>query len=325
MFRPVKPTDRSPKRRKAGAMVQILAAAILVNLPWVPTAGAEQQSELILQADDPLEVTVGNERLKVRVETGGIDRPVIDPEIVARLGIKPAEILGKATLRIGRTRVLTGRNRPMTFSVAGATQKARIFWFEGAGDDPADGTIGPWGLPQDHVEIRLGGSGTALYQFPLFGSASNQSWTSFKHDGGVVGLTFAVEDQGPYPIASAAAGAAIAKAYDGVATEQIWDETIILGIRRPVRLVKLGRPLVVGPFSINEIAVRVRDGRDGLGSGDGIAMPVDPSDDPSEIVVTANNKKGPAPVFTFTIGRARLQQCRSVSYIKSAKEIRLAC
>lgn len=82
-----------------------------------------------------------------------------------------------------------------------------------------------------------------------------------------MGLLFAVDNTGSYPIASAAAVAAIAKAYDGVATDEVSEEPIASGIQTPVRLVRLGRPLVIGPFSFDAIAVRVRHRLDGLGAG----------------------------------------------------------
>lgn len=290
------------------------------------TAGASAQTvPLTIDPDQPVAISLDGNALGIVVETGNIDRLILHSETISRLGIKPAGVLGKANLRIGPTKILSGRNRPMTFSVAGVQQKGRIFWFEGATGGRADGSIGPWGMPQDHVAIRLGGTKNTLYRFPLFGSINSQSVTSFKHDGGTFGLLFAVEDQGRLPIASAAAGAAIAAAYGGVATDEIWEETIMLGVQRPVRLVKLGRPLVVGPFSFSEIAVRVRDRRDGSGSGDALPAPPKPEDDPAEIVVTGADKKGPRPIFTFSIGRTSLQQCSSLDFVKSAKEIRLYC
>jgi hypothetical protein len=307
------------------ARVSNVLVAIVATLSIGSVAGAQQADRLIVQPDEPITVTIEENDLKISVETGNIDRLVLDQDTVARLGLKPAGTMGKANVRIGPTRILQGRNRPMTFAVEGKTEKARVFWFDGAADGPVDGTIGPWGLPQDQVEIRLGGGGTTLYRFPLLGSVNSQSVTSFKHDGGALGLTFAVEDRGRYPIASAAAGAAIAKAYDAVATDEVWDEVILLGVRRPVRLVELGRPLIVGPFSFSKIAVRVRDRRDGSGSGDSIAATAASDNDAAEIVVTAAESKGPAPIFTLSIGRASLQKCSSLNYAKRAKEIQLHC
>ena len=137
-------------------------------------------------------------------------------------------------------------------------------------------------------------------------------------------VKFAVEETGDYPVASAAAGAAIAAAYDGVATGRFWDEHIAFGVYRPVQLVRLGRPLVIGPFNFDEIAVRVRDRVDGSGSGD--QLPPPPREwDPSEMVVIVPTRKGPPPVFSFRIPRPVLARCNQLEYIKSAKEIRLSC
>ncbi len=314
-----------------------LLSSLTAILLLASASGSAPITPLVIDADKPIAVLVndnllnalaetGTEKaLSIALETGGIDRLTLHPQTIARLGIKPAYKRGNASFGIGLTRLLTGRYRPMALSIEGVPQRARVFWFEGAVGGRADGSIGPWAMPQNHIAIRLGGPGRTLYRFPLTGSPDSQSYTIFKHDGGKFGLSFAVEDLGRYPVASAAAGAAIAKAYNGFATEEVWEKTISFGIRRPVRLVKLGRPLVIGPFSFSEIAVRIRDRRDGSGTGDPIPTPPTPQDDPSEILVTARSSKAPRPTLSLTISRASLQQCSSLDYIKSTKDIRLYC
>ncbi len=139
-------------------------------------------------------------------------------------------------------------------------------------------------------------------------------------------MEFGVESPSRYPVASAAAGADIARALGGVATAQTWDEEVLLGIARPVRRVDLARPLVIGPFSFKTIAVRIRDAKDGMGSGAMLPQPPGPDDDPSEITVTAiTGKKGPQPIYTLSIPAPALAACSRIEYAKKARLITLTC
>lgn len=305
-------------RMKAGCLIA-LACALDAQ------AALANNSVLIVDPDKSIRVDLNGRTLQVELQTGSADRLTLHPETVKRLAILPTAFTGKAHLAIGPTRLLTGYNQPARFTVEGAPQRARIFWFSDASGRTGDGSIGPWAIPHDRVSVPLGGPQATLHRFPLLGSTKGASATIVAHDGGQMALTFAVESKGRYPLASAAAGAAIARAYDGVATDEVWQEPIGFGVMRPVRLVRLGRPLVIGPFRFDAIAVRVRDRLDGWGAGDRLPRPPSPDDDPSEIIVTASSKKGPKPIFSFRIGRTALKQCSLLEYVKSVKEIRLSC
>ena len=125
-------------------------------------------------------------------------------------------------------------------------------------------------------------------------------------------MEFGIESPSLYPVASATAGAA---------TTQTWDEEVLLGITRPVRRVDL----VIGAFSFTTIAVRIRDVRDGIGSGAMLPPPPGPDDDLSEIVVTAVTEKGPRPIYSLSIPATALAACSRIEYAKKAREIRLLC
>jgi hypothetical protein len=274
---------------------------------------------------DPVPVTINGTTVKLALTTANVDKLVLNAATIARLGIEPAVIKGKATVKIGPTKVLQGRNRPLDHLIAGAKSGDRILWFEGVDQPGADGSIGPWSIPHDRVAIRLPGPGTKPYSFPLLGDANSLSLTRVVTPEYGFGLEFGLESPSRYPVASAAAGAAIARALGGVATPQTWDEEVLLGITRPVRRVDLARPLVIGPFSFSTIAVRIRDAKDGMGSGAMLPQPPGPDDDPSEIVVTATTEKGPRPVYTLTIPATALAACSRLEYAKKARAITLTC
>lgn len=301
--------------------------AILAALAFSARPAAAQDAPLVVEPDEPLDIEIDGTMLAVSLHTGSINNLTLYPEATARLAIKPVPMFGNWRLSIGQTKVLSGRSRATRVILEGIPYRTRVVWLEGATGVTGDGTIGPLAIPADHVAIRLGGANTTVHSFPMLGVINSEVGTGFAHDGGKMRVVFAVEATGRYPIASAAAGADIAKAYAGVPTDDVWDEPIVFGIRRPVRLVRLGRPLVIGPFQFDAIAVRVRDRLDGAGSGDKLPEPPDPDADAdrSEIIVTGPDKKGQRPIYSLTIGRPFLQQCGMLEYRKAAQEIRLSC
>ena len=92
---------------------------------------------------DPVHVTINGTTVKLALTTANVDKLVLNAATIARLGIEPAMIKGKAMVKIGPTTVLQGRNRPLDHLVAGAKSGDRILWFEGVDQPGADGSIGP--------------------------------------------------------------------------------------------------------------------------------------------------------------------------------------
>jgi hypothetical protein len=296
-----------------------------VLLAGVLLVAAAPPPLLEITAGDTIPVVINGETLRIAVDTANVDRLVVNAATIARLGIEPATLKGKATLGIGPTVVLNGRNRPMDHRIAGAPSGDRIVWFDGLDASRFDGSIGPWSIPHDRVAFRLPGKGATRRTFPLSGSVDSLGYTLLTGDGYRFGLTFGVEESSRYPVASAAAGADIAKALGGIASPETWEEEVLLGIRRPVRRVDLATPLVIGPWRFATIAVRVRDARDGMGAGGDIPQAPRDDDDPSEITVTASAAKGPQPIRTLSIGAAALAQCSRLEYAKAARQIILDC
>jgi hypothetical protein len=305
-------------------MAAAWAIAALLMLSAHPCAAKNRS--LIVDLDEPLQVDAEGTMLEIALHTGGTNRLTVHPDTAVRLEANraPIEWYGKGRLRIGSTRVLEGTDRVMNLVIAGVPHRARVLWFQDTSGGPDDGSVGPYAIPFDHISVRLGGTSTDTYAFRLVGGFNRSAGARFTHQGGEMLVQFAVEETGRYPVASAAAGAAIAAAYGGVATGEVWQEHIAFGVYRPVQLVRLGRPLVIGPFSFDAIAVRVRDRVDGSGSGDQLPLP--PREwDPSEMVVIMPTQKGPPPVFSFRIPRPFLTRCSMIEFLKREKEVRLSC
>lgn len=294
------------------------------GLLLLTTSGAAP-IELEVQPERPVEGTVEGKPIVVRVESSGLNRLTLASPTVARLGIKPAPLFGKAELRLAGRKELTGYNRPVDFAIAGAVGKTRAFWLSEADLGGAEATIGPWGVPQSRVRFVLGGrnDGAKTYRFPLGGDINSQAYTMLSGNG----VTFAVAFQsaGPrkLPIASAAMGAFLAKVFGGHVSGPSWDEPIIFGIKRPLRLLTLDQPVEIGPFRFTQLAVRVPDRVDEAGRG-GVIREADQEEDPSEVVVTASSK-GRKPAYSLEIPPSALAACISLTFDKAARTIELVC
>ena len=308
------------------SIVALVALAVPATL-----AGAERDdgrgdaAELVVEPGVDVPASVEGQPVALRVLSGGPDRLVLNPQVASRLGLKPAFFVGRANLNVAGRREFEGKNRPVDFAIAGASHKGRALWFPTAPALPADGTIGPWGLPQSRVTLNFAATDPAAvrYDFALFGGVSGSSVTGYREATFGMGVAFDLDDRSPYPRASAAAGAAIAQAYGGVLGGPTWDVEILFGIKRPVRLLTLERPLVIGPLRFTKIAVRVRDRIDAAGLGSDI-RDADAGEDPSEVVVTAKTK-GPPPIFSFVVPRTTMAACSRLSFDKQAKRIELWC
>ena len=303
----------------------ISAVCSTLALSAAPASAQTASSELIVRPGEPVAATIEGKPARLLVGSGRIDRLALDADYVAANGIKPALIMGRAEMTVAGRREFKGRNRPLTFVVAGMTRNARAFWFDGAPDSGVDGRIGPFGLPQDRVSFVLGPTNPrhAVERAPLSGDVNGSGFVGFGLGERGIAVFFDVESAEQYPIASAAAGALLARTFDGTVSGASWDVEVLMGVRRPVRLLTLARPLVIGPLSYSKIAVRVRDRIDHSGRGVGIPE-AGATVDPDEVTVVAG-MTGPTPAFGLTIPRPALGTCSRLTYDKPARKLELAC
>jgi len=305
----------------------LLPAALLLIAAAPPKAMAP--AAITLAADASIAASINGQPVSLSLATGAVDRITLNPDTVARLGLKPAGLMGKANVRIGRAKVLAGRNTPGKVVLADVPFNQRIFWFEGAGPIRNDGSIGPMALPHGRVTVALkpGGDG-AEWALPLFGDINSGSYGGLSAGGTRFGLSVDVVGRMRLPLATAALGADIAAALAGKLVGEPWEEEIFLGVARPVRRLVLDKPLELGPFRFSEIAVRVNDRRDGTAQLDnGQASVPDENDDPSEILVTADTGKKRRVVRVLTLSRTQLeaQGCSALVVDKLAKRLVLKC
>lgn len=305
----------------------LLAAAIMFAAPG---HAAPVPASLTLDADAPVPLAIAGQTLALRLATGSIDRVTLSPAAVARLGIKPQGLMGKATLKIGNAPALTGRNSVQSLVLAGQAIKQRVFWFEGA-VMRGDGSAGPFAFapPQLTIRLRPQGDAETAHDFPLYGDINSGTYAGVRGGAGLgpgFGLSVAIESDYRLAVVTAATGADLAAALGGTMTGDAWEEEILLGIVRPVRRMVLARPLVFGPFRFTEVAVRVPDLKDGTGViGKDQSLAPDEDADPSEITVTGSSGRQRAVVRLMTVSRRQLGMCSAIVLDRPAARYTLRC
>jgi hypothetical protein len=291
-------------------------------------AAAPPPAAITLPVEAPIMASINGDAVSLSLATGGVDRITLNLDTVARLGLKPATLMGKANLKVGRTKVLNGRNTPTKVTLFGQPVNQRVFWFEGAAMLPRQGSIGPFALPQGQVTVQLQAGTGRDFSLPLFGDINSGGYGVVRGAGYGFGLSVDVVGRSRLAVASAAVGADLAAALGGRLEGEPWQEEIVFGIARPVRRLVLDKPLEIGPFRLTEIAVRVTDRRDGTAQlAAGQQAVTDAEDDPAEIVVSGDSGKKRQVVRVLTLSRTQLDAagCRAIRYDKPGGQLVLNC
>ncbi len=304
--------------------MRILFTIAAIFLAQTVPLSAKQPSSVEVNADRPIEVLVNGVRARLTFETGTASYPILNPHFVARNNIRPYRILSKSTVKVWGRKEFVSVSGPVLLAIAGEQHKTPAAWFPNAPSPAYDGTIGQNGFPQHNIVVRLKQSGLrdSTFQLPLQKGSNDSSLVIAAGVRAKIETSIGVEFAFKYPVASAALGAALANLYDGQLSGDAWNQEFVYGVSRPVRLLTLSKPFVVGPFSLTKIAVRVRSAIDSGGVGDAIA---DADVDPDEILVTAARKGKIKATFTLLLGRPSLAHCSSMTFEKLAKRISFRC
>ena len=111
-------------------------------------------------------------------------------------------------------------------------------------------------------------------------------------------------------------GVRLAQAYEGRVAGEAESVAITFGISRPVRALRLARPLEIGPLSLPVLGVRTAD----FGSAAAIR---EENGDPDEIVVIGEARANPRD--RITLGADALARCSAIVFDKRARQVRLTC
>ena len=201
-------------------------------------------------------------------------------------------------------------------------RKRRIGWTGRPYVSGADGVIGPGGLPEPVIRFVLRSPlpGERTVTLPLEDEGGLFGGWGGSHALVEVGgepLRVRFNPHEPRTLATAGAAVRIANAQAGTVSGAIAPAHIAFGISRPVRTLRLGTPLALGPFAISELGVRTAD----FGNAAGIR---EEGGDPDEVIVTGDRRRN-RNRDRLSIGADLLSRCSALVFDKSRREVRLTC
>lgn len=294
--------------------------SIALCLAFVSAPAVAQ--ERVVSGDGIVSVILNGAPGRIRIDPASPALPIFtSPFAAGQAGLRagpfafaylvgPEQVAGRSA--VGRIAIGEGA-RP---------RKRRVGWTERAYAPGADGAIGPGGLPEPVVRfvLRPPLPGERTISFPL------------EDEGGLFGGwggTYALIDLGgeplrvrfnpnePRTLATAGAAIRIANLHDGRVGGDPALAHIAFGISRPVRTLRLGTPLRLGPLAIAELGVRTAD----FGNAAAIR---EEGGDPDEVVVTGDRRRN-RNRDRLALGADQLRHCSMLVFDKRARQVRLTC
>jgi hypothetical protein len=284
-------------------------------------SAAAQPPDYVVGGDGVLSVSVNGAPGRMRVDPAAPGLPILTHVYAARAGLRAGPFA--FAYLVGPERVM-GRSAVGRIAVGAEARprKRRIGWTERVYAPGADGAIGPGGLPAPVIRFVLRPSvpGERTVTLPLEdegGLAGGWGGMYALIEVGGQPLKVRFNPHEPRTLATAGAAVRIANAMDGTVGGETAPTHIAFGISRPVRTMRLARPLVVGPLNIAELGVRTAD----FGNAAGIR---EEGGDPDEVVVTGERSRN-RNRDRLSLGADQLRHCSSITFDKRAREVRLTC
>jgi hypothetical protein len=292
----------------------------LLCLAFIPAVAGAQ--ERVVSGDGIVTVHVNGAPGRIRIDPAAPALPIFtQPFAMGRAHLRPGPFA--FAYLVGPEQV-AGRSAVGRIAIGEGVRPARrrIGWAARPYVQDADGVIGPGGVPEPVVRfvLRPPVPGERIVTLPL------------EDEGGLFGGwggTYALIDLGgaplrvrfnpnePRTLATAGAAVRIANLHDGRVSGETAPAHIAFGISRPVRTMRLGTPLAIGPFAISELGVRTAD----FGNASGIR---EEGGDPDEVVVTGDRRRN-RNRDRLAIGADQLRNCSSITFDKRARQVRLSC
>ena len=294
--------------------------AAFVTMAALTTGAAKAPRERVVSGDGIVVATINGASGRLRIDPAAPAMPLIVDEWARRARLKGSFVgIGYA---VGPRRIM-GESAVARIALGGTQYKRRVGWLRLPYDPATQGIVGPGGLPEPVVrfQLREPGSGERTAAFRMVdGGGLGGGWGErfALVDVGGVPLRVRFDPLHPRTLATAGAGRRLADSFGGRLEGEPPDEEIAFGIRRPVRGLSLGRPLLFGPFVIERLGVRIADFGSTAGIPDAKAEP-----DPDEVVVTARNRD--TGHDRLALGSDQLARCSSIVFDKPARQIRLTC
>jgi hypothetical protein len=204
--------------------------------------------------------------------------------------------------------------------------RTTVAWLPRAYAAGLDGVVGPGGLAEDRIRFvfRMPRPGERTVTLPMIGQDGPLGqWGSLfaRIEVGGEPMRVRFDPHHPHTLATANAGQRLAAAYGGGFTGSPFTTEIAFGIERPVRPLRLDRPLAIGPLTLTTLGVRTGD----VGSSAAVPDADAPPPDPDEIVVVARGKRHDPDRDRLSLGADVLRPCSTLVFDKRARTISLSC
>jgi hypothetical protein len=294
---------------------------LFLTFALIPAIAAAQPRERVVDGEGVVTVSVNGEAGRIRIDPAAPGLPILTQSFSERARLRPGPFA--FAYLVGPEHV-NGRSAVGRISVGAGDppRKRRIGWTSRVYAAGSDGVIGPGGLPEQVIRFVLRPSlpGERTVTLPLedegglFGG-----WGGMYAliDVGGESLRIRFNPHEPRTLATAGAAVRIANANDGTISGETTPTHIAFDVSRPVRNMRLGTPLRVGPLSLSELGVRTAD----FGNASGIR---EEGGDPDEVVVTGERRRN-RNRDRLSLGADQLRHCSSITFDKRAREVRLTC
>lgn len=290
-----------------------VAAAALIGAAAPP-------AEYVVTGDGVVPAVVNGVPGRLRIDPAAPSLAMLTPSYGGRVQLRPGPFA--FLYMVGPERV-EGRTAVARIGLDGARpRRRRVGWTQRPYLADADGVIGPGGLPQAVVRfvLRAPVPGERTVTLPLIDEGGlfggwGASYAVIEVGGAPMRVRF--DPHQPRTLATAGAGVRLAAAQDGRIGGETESVVVAFGIARPVRTMRLARPLTIGPLTIAAIGVRTAD----FGNAASIR---EEGGDPDEILVTAQRRRNPNR-DRIAIGADDLARCSSITFDRPARRIRLTC
>jgi hypothetical protein len=261
-----------------------------------------------------IEARINGQAVRLRVDPEVSGYVILNPETVARIGLRRSMIGARA--QIGPVRIY-GSSKVAEVSIGGVTGNRRVVWSDRPAIEGADGLIGPADMHYEHVTFALRPAREGERTFDLALEFRRSFGLYFPLTIGEHVFHFQFSLMKPDSLATAGAGAALAELNGGTWAGEAQDQMIEYGVVRPVRPMVLARPVALQGFRVGAFRVRTADNR-----GD-LTLPPDPDADPDEVVVTGGSRQRAA--FVVHVGMDRLSDCSTLVWNNATRHMRLNC
>jgi hypothetical protein len=292
---------------------------VVAALSLAAVAAAPAARERVVEGDRRLAVTLRDVPGTLVIDPGAPTMPMLSADYAARAGLKP----GMFRLGIAIGPKVTSVTTAVETLVAGSERiKRRTGWSSPGYLADADGVIGPGALPDPVIRFQLRApiAGERTVALPLLdGGGLVGGWFGLfaRIDVGGEPVRIRFDLSQPDTVTNAGTAITMAEVHGGILSGEARPAHIAFGIERPVRAMRLERPVAIGPLSLSQLWVRTTD------YGNGAAIREEGAD-PEEIVVVAKGKRD-RNRDRITVGTRDLQRCSSIVFDKPAKQVRLTC